>query len=138
MFTWQPKLGLPAEKAALANLRHGVHDPALRAKVTPTFRIGCKRVLRSNTYYPALAADNVDVVTDPIARVTPTGVVTADGVEHPVDVIVVATGFCDHRAADRRAHRRPGGALPRRRVGRRPGCRRTRARPSTASPTSSC
>jgi cyclohexanone monooxygenase len=93
MFTWQPKLGLPAEKAALANLRHGVHDPALRAKVTPTFRIGCKRVLRSNTYYPAPAADNVDVVTDPIARVTPTGVVTADGVEHPVDVIVVATGF---------------------------------------------
>ena len=44
--------------------------PALRAKVTPHFRIGCKRVLRSNTYYPALAADNVDLVTDPIARVT--------------------------------------------------------------------
>jgi cation diffusion facilitator CzcD-associated flavoprotein CzcO len=93
MFTWQPRLGLPAEKAALANLHHGIKDPALRAKVTPTFRIGCKRVLRSNTYYPALAADNVDVVTDPISRVTATGIVTADGVEHPVDVIVVATGF---------------------------------------------
>jgi cation diffusion facilitator CzcD-associated flavoprotein CzcO len=93
MFTWQPRLGLPAEKAALANLRHGIKDPALRAKVTPDFKIGCKRILRSNTYYPALAADNVDVVTDPIARVTPTGIVTADGVERPVDVIVVATGF---------------------------------------------
>ena len=93
MFTWQPRLGLPAEKAALANLHHGVHDPALRAKLTPTFRIGCKRVLRSNTYYPALAAGNVDLVADPIARVTPTSVVTAGGREHPVDVIVVATGF---------------------------------------------
>ena len=93
MFTWQPRLGLPAEKAALVNLHHGIKDPALRVKVTPTFRIGCKRVLRSNTYYPALAADNVDVVTDPITRVTATGIVTADGVEHPVDAIVVATGF---------------------------------------------
>ena len=93
MFTWQPRLGLPAQKAALANLHHGIKDPALRAKVTPSFQIGCKRVLRSNTYYPALAADNVDLVTDPIARVTPTAVVTADGAEHPVDVIVVATGF---------------------------------------------
>lgn len=97
MFTWQPRLGLPAEKAALANLHHGIKDPELRAKVTPTFRIGCKRVLRSNTYYPALAADNVDVVTDRIVRVTPTGIVTRTSsgaeVEHPVDVIVVATGF---------------------------------------------
>jgi cyclohexanone monooxygenase len=93
MFTWQPRLGLPAQKAALANLHHGIKDPALRAKVTPTFRLGCKRVLRSNTYYPALAAENVDLVTDPITRVTPTGVVTADGVEHTADVLVVATGF---------------------------------------------
>jgi cation diffusion facilitator CzcD-associated flavoprotein CzcO len=92
-FTWQPRLGLPAQKAALANIHRGISDPELRAKVTPTFRLGCKRVLRSNTYYPALAADNVDVVTEPIARVTPTAVVTADGHEHPVDVIVVATGF---------------------------------------------
>src|SRR3954465_8876429 len=93
MFTWQPRLGLPARKAALANLHHGIKDPALRAELTPRFELGCKRVLRSNTYYPALAADNVDLVTGPIARVTPDAVVTADGVEHPVDVIVVATGF---------------------------------------------
>jgi cyclohexanone monooxygenase len=93
MFTWQPKLGAPAEKAALVNLRKGIPDATLRSKVTPTFRLGCKRVLRSNTYYPALASGNVDVVTDPIARITPTGVVTGDGVEHPADAIVVATGF---------------------------------------------
>lgn len=93
MFTWQPKLGKPAQKAALVNLHKGIKDPELRAEVTPSFRLGCKRVLRSNTYYPALAADNVDLVTDSIARVTPTGIVTADGVEHPADVVVVATGF---------------------------------------------
>jgi cyclohexanone monooxygenase len=92
-FTWQPKLAAPAEKAATININKAIKDPGLRAKVTPTFQLGCKRVLRSNTYYPALAAENVDVVTDPISRVTPTGIVTVDGVEHPVDVIVVATGF---------------------------------------------
>jgi cation diffusion facilitator CzcD-associated flavoprotein CzcO len=93
MFTWQPRLGKPAEKAALVNLHKGIKDPELRAKVTPTFRLGCKRILRSNTYYPALAADNVDLVTDPISRVTGESIVTGDGVEHPVDAIVVATGF---------------------------------------------
>jgi cyclohexanone monooxygenase len=92
-FTWQPRLGAPAEKAALAGMHRAIKDPDLRARVTPAYRLGCKRVLRSNTYYPALAADNVDLVTDPIARITPTGVVTADGAEHPADVIVVATGF---------------------------------------------
>jgi cation diffusion facilitator CzcD-associated flavoprotein CzcO len=92
-FTWQPRLGAPAQRAALANLRKGVADPELRTRVTPTFRLGCKRILRSNTYYPALASDNTEVVTDPIQRVTPTGIVTGDGVEHPADVVVVATGF---------------------------------------------
>jgi cyclohexanone monooxygenase len=92
-FTWQPRLGAPAQRAALANLHKGIADPELRAEVTPTFRLGCKRILRSNTYYPALAAANVDVVTDPIERMTPSGIVTRDGVEHPADVVVVATGF---------------------------------------------
>jgi len=92
-FTWQPRLGAPAELAATVSMRKAIKDPDLRARVTPTFQLGCKRVLRSNTYYPALAADNVDLVTDPIARITPSGIVTADGVEHPADAIVVATGF---------------------------------------------
>jgi cation diffusion facilitator CzcD-associated flavoprotein CzcO len=92
-FTWQPRLGAPAEMAATVNLRKAIKDPDLRARVTPTFQLGCKRVLRSNTYYPALAAANVDLVTERIARITPSGIVTADGVEHPADVIVVATGF---------------------------------------------
>jgi cation diffusion facilitator CzcD-associated flavoprotein CzcO len=92
-FTLQPKLAWPAKKLALKNLEKGVPDPGLRARLTPTFEIGCKRILMSNTYYPALASDNVDVVTEPIARVTGDAVVTADGVEHPVDVLIVATGF---------------------------------------------
>lgn len=92
-FTIEPKMALPARKAAEANIRKGIKDPALRAKVTPKFAIGCKRILRSNTYYPALASDNTELVTDPIAKVTGDAIVTADGVERPVDVIVVATGF---------------------------------------------
>src|SRR6478672_5552556 len=92
-FTLQPKLALPAKKMALANLAKGVPDPALREKLTPTFEIGCKRILISNTYYPALAADNVEVVTDRIAKVTGNAVVTEDGVERPIDVLIVATGF---------------------------------------------
>ncbi|MFC4951162.1 flavin-containing monooxygenase [Pseudonocardia sp. GCM10023141] len=67
--------------------------PDLKAKVTPDFTIGCKRILMSNDYYAALKSPNVEVVTDRIARITATGVVTADGVEHPVDTIIFGTGF---------------------------------------------
>ena len=92
-FTKWPKLALPAKQAALRNIRKGIKDPELRAKVTPTFEIGCKRILISNTYYPALAADNVDLVTDGIAKVTGDAIVTRDGRERPIDVLIVATGF---------------------------------------------
>jgi cation diffusion facilitator CzcD-associated flavoprotein CzcO len=91
--TLDPKLAWPVKKMAMTNLVKGVADPELRAKLTPPFEIGCKRILISNSYYPAIAADNVELVTDPIAKVTGEAVVTADGVERPVDVIVVATGF---------------------------------------------
>jgi cation diffusion facilitator CzcD-associated flavoprotein CzcO len=67
--------------------------PDLEAKVTPDFTIGCKRILMSNDYYPALKQPNVDVVTEKIVRVTPNAVVTADGVEHEVDTIIFGTGF---------------------------------------------
>lgn len=92
-FTLAPKIALPAKKAALANINRGIEDPVLRAKVTPTFEIGCKRILISNTYYPALAADDVELVTDRISKVTGDAIVTADGTERPVDVLIVATGF---------------------------------------------
>ena len=108
-FTLQPKLAAPARKVALGNIRKGIKDPELRAKVTPNFDFGCKRVLRSNDYYPALDADNTDLVTDPIAKVTGNAIVTADGVEREIDVLVVATGFYTTELPDHRARDRPLG-----------------------------
>ncbi len=96
-FVTDQRLFAPARNAALANLRRGVADPSLRARLTPSYEIGCKRILVSNDWYPALARDDVEVVTDPIREVTPTGVVAADGTERPADVLVLATGF---RATD--------------------------------------
>ncbi|HEY5855386.1 MAG TPA: NAD(P)/FAD-dependent oxidoreductase [Aldersonia sp.] len=83
----------PLEWMARAKLRREIADPDLRRKLTPNFRIGCKRMLISNDYYPALNRDNIDVVTDPIAEVRPNAVVARDGTVREVDVIVVATGF---------------------------------------------
>jgi cation diffusion facilitator CzcD-associated flavoprotein CzcO len=78
---------------ASANLKRHIKDPALRAKVTPDYPIGCKRVLFSSAWYPALASDNVYVETDAVAEVMTTGVGTADGRLHEVDVIIYGTGF---------------------------------------------
>ncbi len=86
-----------AEKQARLHLEHQVADPELRAKLTPHFRLGCKRVLLSNDYYPALSQPNVDVAIDSISEVVPEGIVTlgANGERkiHPVDVIIFGTGF---------------------------------------------
>jgi cation diffusion facilitator CzcD-associated flavoprotein CzcO len=87
------RFSAPVKKAAQANLLKGVRDPELRARLTPNFDIGCKRMLISNTYYPAVASPNVELVTDRITKVTGNAVVTADGTERPADVLVVATGF---------------------------------------------
>ena len=81
------------ELVARRKLRREVPDPALRAKLTPTFRIGCKRIIFSDDYLPALAQPNVELVTDPIAEVDETGIRTADGTHRPVDTIILGTGF---------------------------------------------
>ncbi|MGU3292690.1 flavin-containing monooxygenase [Williamsia sp. M5A3_1d] len=88
-----PKLMAIGEKEARAHLAHAVTDPELRAKLTPDYRMGCKRILISDNYYPALAQGNVDVRTAGISRATPRGLVDTDGVEHEVDVIIFGTGF---------------------------------------------
>jgi cation diffusion facilitator CzcD-associated flavoprotein CzcO len=106
-FTMNPDIMGLAEKQALRIMREQVPDPALRTKLTPTYRLGCKRVLISNDYYPALAKPNVDVQTDRIVEITPNTVVTADATgtrtEHPVDTIIFGTGFhvTDHPIAGR-------------------------------------
>ena len=92
-FVIDPRLAMPAKRAALANIGRGIKDPELRERVTPTFEIGCKRILISNDWYPALARDNVDLVTDGISKITPNAVVTRDGTEREIDVLIVATGF---------------------------------------------
>ncbi len=92
-FTVDPRILARMEKLARAFLRHQVPDPELRRKLEPDYRMGCKRVLLSNDYYPALQRDNVEVVTDPIASVEADAIVTAGGARRHADAIVYATGF---------------------------------------------
>ena len=81
------------ETIARQHLRRQVRDPELRAKLTPAYTLGCKRITLSDTYYPALTRPNAEVVTDPIREVRARSIVTADGVEREVDTIVLGTGF---------------------------------------------
>ena len=92
-FAKLPAIMKQAQKVAEKHLAHQVRDPLLRAKLTPDFTLGCKRVLVSDDYYPAIVQPNVEVVTDGIAEVTPTGIITEDGVKHEVDTIIYGTGF---------------------------------------------
>ncbi|WP_309504956.1 NAD(P)/FAD-dependent oxidoreductase [Streptomyces sp. KM273126] len=92
-FTKRPgELGL-VERMAERNMARAVKDPALRAKLTPDYRIGCKRILLSNTYYPALTRPNVDVVASSLAEIDGSTVIAADGTRAEVDAIVFGTGF---------------------------------------------
>jgi cation diffusion facilitator CzcD-associated flavoprotein CzcO len=92
-FAKRPKLMKAAEKVGVEHIREAISDPDLVDRLTPRYELGCKRVLLSDTYYPALAAENADVVAGGAVAITPTGVVGADGVERPADTIVFATGF---------------------------------------------
>lgn len=78
--------------AGLANIEV-VKDPALREKLKPTHPFGCKRPLISNLYYPVFNLPQVELVTERIERLSANGVITADGREREVDVVVIATGF---------------------------------------------
>lgn len=88
-----PALMRRAQRIALRHMSHAIADPELRAKLTPSYTMGCKRVLVSNDYYPALAQPNVEVVTAGIAEVRERSIVGRDGVERPVDAIIFGTGF---------------------------------------------
>lgn len=82
-----------SQKMAHAHMEEQVPDEALRTKLTPDYPVGCKRILASNVYFPALQKDNVTLVTDAIARANPNGLTDAAGIHHKVDTIIFATGF---------------------------------------------
>lgn len=92
-YSMNPRLLALPRRWALRNLARQVPDDDLRADLTPDYHIGCKRVLLTNDYLPALCRSNVDVVTDAITEIGRHGVVTNDGVERPVDAIIFGTGF---------------------------------------------
>ncbi len=80
-------------KSAELLLTRQIPDDSLRARLRPPYPLGCKRIIYSNDFYRALARPNVALVTEAIERITPHGIVTTDGRDHPIDVLVCATGF---------------------------------------------
>ena len=92
-FTGGAKFMKLMEPMARRFIRKQIKDPELRAKVTPNYTLGCKRILLSNNYYPALARDNVDVVTSGIQRITESGLIDREGQARDVDTIILGTGF---------------------------------------------
>jgi cation diffusion facilitator CzcD-associated flavoprotein CzcO len=91
--TRHPALAKMFELRTAQLRRRHIKDPELRAKLAPDYPLGCKRILFTNDYLPALAEPDVDVETARISEITATGVRTEDGVEHEADVIVYGTGF---------------------------------------------
>ncbi|WP_155059812.1 flavin-containing monooxygenase [Streptomyces blattellae] len=92
-FTKRPhELGL-VEQLARRNMTRAIKDPALRARLTPDYRIGCKRILLSSDYYPALARPNVDVVASGLSEIRGATLVAADGSAAEADAIIFGTGF---------------------------------------------
>ncbi len=92
-FVLQPRLMELARALGRAHLEAQVPDPALRARLTPDYALGCKRVLMSDTYYPAITQPNVELVTNAVTEVRAHSVLTRDGREHLVDAIILGTGF---------------------------------------------
>ncbi|HEV2814813.1 MAG TPA: NAD(P)/FAD-dependent oxidoreductase [Solirubrobacteraceae bacterium] len=92
-FVKNPRLMAVAEKIARKHMRDQISDPELLAKVTPDYTIGCKRILPSNKWYPALGQPNVDVLTGGVAEIRRNSIVAGDGSEREVDAIVFGTGF---------------------------------------------
>jgi cation diffusion facilitator CzcD-associated flavoprotein CzcO len=81
------------ERLPLKHLHEQIKDPELRGKLKPDYRMGCKRILPTDEWYPALAQPNVEVVTGGVTEIKPRSVVAADGSEHEVETIIFGTGF---------------------------------------------
>jgi cation diffusion facilitator CzcD-associated flavoprotein CzcO len=92
-FVKRPQVLRAAQRMALATMARSIADPQLRARLTPDYVMGCKRILLSNDFYPALARPNAEVVASGLAKVEGGTLMAQDGTSHEVDVIVFATGF---------------------------------------------
>ncbi len=92
-FNTEPRLMALHQHRFRRHLSRSVPDPDLRARLTPDYTMGCKRILQSNDWYPALVRPHVRVVHERVVEVEPHALRTADGVRHPVDTIVLGTGF---------------------------------------------
>ena len=92
-FVKNPAMLRRAETLAVRHLRRQVGDPELRARLTPSYRMGCKRILISNDYYPSLSQPNVSLVTDGIQEIREKSVLTSDGTAYEADTIIFGTGF---------------------------------------------
>ncbi len=92
-FLYSKTLSRGVEALCRTHMTRQLKDPELFAKMWPDYPVGCKRILFSNDYLPAITRPNVDLITESIREITETGVVTADGVMHEVDLIIYGTGF---------------------------------------------
>ncbi|HLX39535.1 MAG TPA: NAD(P)/FAD-dependent oxidoreductase [Ktedonobacteraceae bacterium] len=92
-FVYRPRMMESAMQLARRHLARQVPDPILREKLTPRYTMGCKRILLSDDFYPALTQPNVEVITDRIREVQANSIVTEDGTVYEADTIICATGF---------------------------------------------
>ncbi|MEC7290413.1 MAG: NAD(P)/FAD-dependent oxidoreductase, partial [Pseudomonadota bacterium] len=92
-FKWTPEGRAAYHRIAMNQLEEQIEDPELRARLTPDYPIGCRRILISDDYFPALTRDNVTLETDHVAAIDATGIQTKAGTHHDLDVIAFATGF---------------------------------------------
>jgi cation diffusion facilitator CzcD-associated flavoprotein CzcO len=90
---YRPNMMEDGMRLARGHLLRQVSDPVLRAKLTPEYTMGCKRILLSDDFYPALTQPNVEVITDRIREVRANSIVTEDSREHEIDTIICGTGF---------------------------------------------
>ncbi|MER7765591.1 NAD(P)/FAD-dependent oxidoreductase [Kitasatospora sp. NPDC096140] len=111
-FMSSPSRTTGMKNMAAGHLKKSVKDPALRQRLTPDYTVGCKRLLFSNTWYPAIQQPNVDIVSDTITRIGPTHITTADGTRRDIDTIILATGFtATNRPIAHRIHGRDNTTL---------------------------
>ena len=92
-FIYRSNILESAMRLSRSYLEKQVKDPILRAKLTPQYTLGCKRVLLSDDFYPVLTQPNIEVITDRIREVRANSIVTGDGLEHQIDAIIFGTGF---------------------------------------------